>query len=58
MNELKQLEKKVVDTYAAWDATCAAWDSDYDSAAADAAYVAWVKAKRELNEYLKEQDNE
>ena len=46
MSELKQLEKALADTKAvvtsAWGA---AWDADDD----------YFKAKRELNEYLKEQ---
>ena len=61
MSKLKQLEKNVVDTK---DARNAAYDAyaDAEAAAADAwddvytADDAWVKAKRELNEYLKEQD--
>ena len=52
MTKREQLEKDVVD---AEDAAAAA---DYAAAAADyAAYAAWKQAKRELNEYLKEQDN-
>ena len=64
MTKLEQLEKKVVDTKdayeAAFDAANAAWGADaaWDAAedAEDAAADAWVKAKLELAEYLKEQD--
>jgi hypothetical protein len=60
--KLEQLKKAVVDTkaaYAAWGATDAAWGATdaWDAAAAlAAAWDAWVKAKLELDEYLKEQD--
>jgi|TARA_R110001599_G_scaffold65339_3_gene184061 hypothetical protein len=56
MTELETLEKAVVDTKAAYDA---AWDAADDAwdAAADA-YAPWLKAKLDLNNYLKEQDNE
>ena len=53
MPKLEQLEKKVVDTQAA----DAAYDADWDTEAAWGAADAWKQAKRELNEYLKEQDN-
>ena len=60
MNKKEQLEKAVVDADAAWDD--AAWDAadawDYTADAEDAAWDAWVKAKQELEDYLKEQDNE
>ena len=66
MSKREQLEKAVVDTKAAYDVAYAAhdaawgasdaWDADAD--AEFAAHDAWVKAKRELNNYLKEQDNE
>ena len=75
MTELERLEKKVVDTEAAFDDdkaafdysfNKAAWDAAAEDAAADAIYVickaaawdAWSKAKRELTDYLKEQDND
>tara|TARA_R110002096_G_scaffold664_6_gene3941 strand:+ start:37 stop:285 length:249 start_codon:yes stop_codon:yes gene_type:complete len=82
MPELERLQKRVVDTEAAFDAVIAAayaaanaadavWDAAdaWDAAAyaaADAAYAidkaaayaAWSKAKRELEDYLKEQDYE
>ena len=65
MNKKEQLEKAVVDTEAAFgaavDATDAAWGAaDAWDAAEDAeatAWDAWVKAKRELVNYLKEKDN-
>ena len=53
MSELKQLEKALADTKAV---VTAAWDAAWD--AANAAYDDYFKAKRELNRYLKEQDNE
>tara|TARA_R110002124_G_scaffold275968_1_gene446598 strand:+ start:358 stop:525 length:168 start_codon:yes stop_codon:yes gene_type:complete len=52
LTKLETLQKAVVDTYAAWDAFDA-----FDAADA-AAFDAWVKAKRELNNCLKEQDDE
>ena len=73
LTELERLEKKVVDTQAAWDVAYAAadaawdtfdtWDAWYDAwhdacdAEVDAAWVA-LKARDELEDYLKEQDNE
>ena len=57
MTELERLKKKVADTKAAYVAAYAAWVAfDVDNAwvAADA----WKQAKLELNEYLKEQDND
>lgn len=61
--KLERLQKAVVDTRAAYDDAddaYAAADTAYDAAYADytAAYAAWSKAKRELNNYLKEQDDE
>tara|TARA_R110000824_G_scaffold388765_2_gene584468 strand:+ start:452 stop:607 length:156 start_codon:yes stop_codon:yes gene_type:complete len=50
MDELERLEKAVVDTKASFDASfdaAAAWDDAAD---------AWFKAKRELSNYLEEQD--
>ncbi len=66
MAKLEQLEKDVVDTKAAFDVAAYAradaawgaadaWDAAED--AEDAAWVALVKAKRDLFKYLKEQDN-
>ena len=49
LTKLERLEKAVVDTKAA---TATAY------AVVDAAYDAWDKARDELAEYLKEQDNE
>ena len=49
LTKLEQLQKKVADTKAAFDAAY------FDAAAA--AWVALVKAKLELAKYLKEQDN-
>ena len=65
LTKLETLQKNVVDTKAAYDAAFdvaydsadAAYDAAFDVAVA-AAYAALVKAKRELNEYLKEQDND
>ena len=61
MTKLERLQKAVVDTKdarnAAYDAYAAAWVAADD--AWDDVYTAddaWSKAKRELNEYLKEQD--
>ena len=73
MTELERLEKKVVDTEAAFDDDKAAFDYSFNKAAWDAAaedaaadaiyaiykaatYAAWVKAKLELEDYLKEQE--
>ena len=60
MNKQERLEKAVVDTEAAWDAAYDAWDAadawDDITDAEDAAWVALVKAKKKLAEYLKEQD--
>ena len=50
MSKREQLEKNVVDTKAGFDAAFVV------SAAANAAYAAWSKSKRELNNYLKEKD--
>ena len=49
MTKQEQLQKAVVDADAAWDDAT-------DAAVAHAAIDAWLKAKRELAEYLKEQD--
>ena len=69
LTKLEQLEKNVVDTEAAFDDDKTAFDYSFNKAAEDAAadaayvvykaatYVAWVKAKRELANYLKEQDD-
>ena len=64
LTKREQLEKNVVDTKAAFDVAVdatddawgddAAWDAAEDAEAA--AWDAWVKAKQELAEYLKEQD--
>lgn len=53
MTKLEKLQKNVVDTYDTALYTCAA------SYAFDAAHtlVAYAKAKDELEDYLKEQDN-
>ena len=70
--KLEQLRKNVVDAYAAYAAAddayavyAAADDEAYTDAdyiAAYAAYIAarpaWDKARLELEDYLKEQDNE
>ena len=50
LTEPEQLEKRVADTLAA----LSAYDAIYYNYAA---YAAWVKAKKKLKEYLKEQDN-
>ena len=68
---LEQLRKNVADTKAAFDATADAFDATADAVCAyadvvvDAAYDDWegkraalVKARLELNRYLKEQDND
>ena len=47
--KLERLEKSAVDTKAAFDAAYAAEAAAWD---------AWVKAKQELEDYPKEQDNE
>ena len=65
MDELERLEKAVVDTKASFDAsfdaasdavwgTADAWDDAED--AEEAAWVALVKARLELNRYLEVQD--
>ena len=60
LTKLETLEKAVVDTETVSDAAHKAqedaWDTDaaYDDAVADA-YDAWVKAKLDLSNYLKEQ---
>ena len=60
LTKREQLEKNVVDTKAAfaaaWDDAWDAADDDWDAAADD--YAAWFKAKLDLSNYLKEQDNE
>ena len=53
MSKREQLEKNVVDTKAAYADAWAAADDAWDDIEI-AAWDAWVKAKRELNEYLKE----
>ena len=64
LTKLEQLEKDVLDTKAAFDDEKAAYDYSFneafDTAYAiynDATYTAWSKAKRDLSNYLKEQDN-
>ena len=61
LTKLETLQKAVVDIeaafVAAFDAAADSWDDDYTEVAAYAAYDAWVKAKLELANYLKEQDN-
>tara|TARA_R110000744_G_scaffold358071_1_gene465049 strand:- start:182 stop:346 length:165 start_codon:yes stop_codon:yes gene_type:complete len=54
MTKLEQLEKAVADTKVV---ITAAWDAA-DAEAAFAAYDDYFKAKRELNRYLKEKDND
>ena len=59
MTKREQLEKNVVDTKAAF---AAAWDDAWDAAddawdAAVDAYEPWFKAKLELSNYLKEQQD-
>ena len=56
MSKREQLEKNVVDTAAA----DAAYDADWDSRTTydDTALTAYCKALQELEDYLKEQDNE
>ena len=68
LTKLETLEKNVVDTKAAFDDDKAAFDYSFNKAAEDAAadaayviykaatYAAWVKAKLELEDYLKEQE--
>ena len=60
LTKLETLQKAVVDIeaafVAAFDAAADSWDDDAE-VAAYAAYDAWVKAKLELANYLKEQDN-
>ena len=46
--KLKQLEQNVVDTKVDYEAAYKAWEDAWDT------YDAWVKAKRELEDYLKE----
>ena len=59
LTKLERLKQAVVDIEAAWDAYYPAWDADYAAWDADAdAFDAWVKAKRELASYLKEQDDD
>jgi hypothetical protein len=52
--KLETLKKAVVDTKAAADS----YDYDDDAFDAAAALVAYAKARDELEDYLKEQDNE
>tara|TARA_R110002124_G_scaffold152294_2_gene319180 strand:+ start:563 stop:796 length:234 start_codon:yes stop_codon:yes gene_type:complete len=56
LTKLEALQKAVVDTKAvAWYAVYAVYDDgDYDSTAFDA----WSKARKNLSDYLNEQDNE
>ena len=54
LTKLETLQKKVVDTEADFDAT---YTADLAADNAGRAYAAWVKARLELNNYLKEQDN-
>ena len=49
MNKLERLQKDVADAEAAYEV---AWDT-----VVAAACAAWSKAKRELNEYLEEQQD-
>ena len=61
MSKREQLEKNVADTKAAYTKVAASAASAATYAtyyAADAAYDEWVKAKLELSNYLKEQDDE
>ena len=53
LTKLETLEKNVVDTKAAYADAWAAADDAWDDIEI-AAWDAWVKAKLELNEYLKE----
>ena len=46
--KLERLEKSVVDTKLDYAAAYKAWEDAWD------AYDAWVKAKKELEDYLKE----
>tara|TARA_R110002124_G_scaffold152294_2_gene319187 strand:+ start:1987 stop:2148 length:162 start_codon:yes stop_codon:yes gene_type:complete len=48
----ERLEKAVVDTDAAYEAAYKAWEDAWDT------YAARLKAKLELANYLKEQDDE
>ena len=57
MSKREQLEKNVVDTKAAYADAWAAADDAWDDIEI-AAFDAWVKAKRELASYLKEQDDD
>ena len=52
MSKLAQLEKNVVDTKVNYQAAYKAWEDAWDN------YDHWVKAKKELEDYLKEQDDE
>jgi hypothetical protein len=52
MTKLETLQKAVVDTAAAHDAAYKAWEDAWDT------YAARLKAKLELEDYLKEQDDE
>ena len=58
MTKREQLEKSVVDTEAAFDDDKAAFDYSVYAIYKAATYVAWSKAKRELEDYLKEHGDE
>ena len=55
MTKQEQLQQKVADTYAEAHAVYAV--ANAADVAEEAAWVALVKAKRDLFKYLKEQDN-
>tara|TARA_R110000822_G_scaffold181346_1_gene321099 strand:- start:375 stop:581 length:207 start_codon:yes stop_codon:yes gene_type:complete len=63
LTKLETLEKAVADTYVASDAANHAADHAADHAAyhaanhASAAFVAYIKARDELEDYLKEQQD-
>ena len=57
MSELERLQKEVVNAFNAYAAAYATAAAAH-SAAYAGAYAVWVKAKRELSDYLEEQDNE
>tara|TARA_R110000737_G_scaffold105038_1_gene138150 strand:+ start:120 stop:293 length:174 start_codon:yes stop_codon:yes gene_type:complete len=54
LTKLERLQKNVEDTATAYAAAYAAMDAAYDADAWDA----YAKARLDLEEYLKEQDNE
>ena len=54
LTKLERLKEKVADTEAAYEA---AFDAAIALAWEAATYAAWSKAKRELDEYLKEQQD-